>query len=188
MEKLTKIQAELKVPKSNFNSFGKYNYRSCEDIMEAVKPVLKKHGCLLTVSDEVTEIGGRVYVKATAVISDGETQAHTTAFAREPDAKKGFDESQITGAASSYARKYALAGLFLLDDQKDADATNRHEAKAEKPTLKESTEAFQKAIDFLVETGEWERVEKKYVLTDDVKQSLSNAVTAKLTKTVKQDA
>lgn len=117
-----KIQAELKAPKSQFNSFGKYKYRSCEDILEAVKPVLFKYGLNVTLSDNVCCIGGRVYIEATAALSD-ETKVLATAraFAREPESKKGMDESQITGAASSYARKYALNGLFAIDDSKDFD-------------------------------------------------------------------
>lgn len=175
---LAKIQRELKVPKSQFNSFGKYNYRSCEDIMEAVKPVLDKHGCTLVVSDEMKAVGERIYVCATATLSNGEKSHTVTAYAREAETKKGMDESQITGAASSYARKYALAGLFLLDDQKDADATNKHD-KTEKPELKESTEAFKKAIDFLVKTGDWEKVESKYSVPTETKRSLKNAIKAK---------
>jgi len=118
---LSKIQRELKAPKSNFNSFGKYSYRSCEDILEAVKPLLG--GAALTLSDEMVEVGGRVYVKATATLIAGETIS-VTAFAREPDSRKGMDLSQITGTASSYARKYALNGLFCIDDTKDADTMN----------------------------------------------------------------
>lgn len=119
MSILSEIQRRLKAPKSNFNSFGKYNYRSCEDILEAVKPLLGD--CTLYLSDEVVEIGGRVYVKATATFADGQTETKVSAFAREPDSKKGMDDSQVTGTASSYARKYALNGLFLIDDTKDAD-------------------------------------------------------------------
>lgn len=122
MEALKKIQAELKAPKGQFNSFGKYNYRSAEDILEAVKPLLSKHDALLILSDEVVEIGGRVYVKATAKITDNSDKTiEISAFAREAEKKSGMDDSQITGTASSYARKYALNGLFLIDDTKDAD-------------------------------------------------------------------
>lgn len=138
MNKLTDIQRRLKAPKSNFNSFGKYNYRSCEDILEAVKPLLED--CTLFLSDEVVEIGGRVYVKATATFSDGKTETKVSAYAREADSKKGMDESQVTGTASSYARKYALNGLFLIDDTKDADTDEfakvqkKSEPKKEKQT------------------------------------------------------
>ena len=133
MNPLAKIQAELKSPKNQTNSFGGYKYRSCEDILEAVKPLLKKYESLLTISDDIIEIGGRIYVKATACFesADGYNKA-VSAYAREPESKKGSDESQITGAASSYARKYCLNGLFCIDDTKDADATNDH-GKDEKP-------------------------------------------------------
>lgn len=125
-ERLIHIQGELKAPKSQENKFGGYKYRSCEDILEAVKPLLKKEKVTLTISDDIVEVGGRVYVKATATLSDGEDTISTSAFAREAEMKKGMDDSQITGSASSYARKYALNGLFAIDDTKDADATNTH--------------------------------------------------------------
>lgn len=121
---LGEIQSVLKAPKGQYNSFGKYAYRSCEDILEAVKPLLKARGAVLMISDDVVAVGGRVFVKATVrFFFNGET-IETSAFAREPETKKGQDESQITGAASSYARKYALNGMFCIDDTKDADATN----------------------------------------------------------------
>jgi len=120
-EILAKVQAELKAPKGQYNSFGKYKYRSCEDIVEAVKPLLAKHKAALILSDEITLIGDRFYVKATATITLGEERIEAVAYAREPQSKKGMDESQITGTASSYARKYALNGLFATDDTKDAD-------------------------------------------------------------------
>lgn len=125
-EKLVNVQKKLKAPKGQYNSFGKYKYRSCEDILEAVKPILAKEGCALVISDEIVQVGDRYYVKSTATITDIEdkTSISTSAFAREPLDKKGQDESQITGSSSSYARKYCLNGLFLIDDTKDADATN----------------------------------------------------------------
>ena len=125
-EKLLNIQQELKAPKNQYNDFGKYNYRSCEDILEAVKPLLQKHKVVMTLSDEVIEVGNRVYVRAAATLTDAEGEEHftNTAWAREPQDKKGMDDSQITGTASSYARKYALNGLFLIDDAKDSDVTN----------------------------------------------------------------
>ena len=125
MEKLIAIQSELKAPKGQYNNFGKYKYRSCEDILEALKPLLSKNKCELTLSDEIVIVGSRQYVKAIATISDGTETKTVTAFAREPEQKKGMDESQITGTASSYARKYALNGLFLIDDTKDADTDGR---------------------------------------------------------------
>lgn len=121
MNKLLAIQTELKAPKGQFNSFGKYKYRSCEDILEAVKPLLAKYEATLTITDEIVEVGGRVYVKATATLRCEENCYTNTAFAREPAEKKGMDDSQVTGTASSYARKYCLNGLFLIDDTKDAD-------------------------------------------------------------------
>jgi len=129
--KLTAIQSELKAPKNQYNSFGKYKYRSCEDILEAVKPLLVKHGLTLTLSDSIEYVGDRYYIVVAATISDGETSIYTEALAREADTKKGMDAAQITGAASSYARKYALSGLFLLDDSKDADASNGAHSGAE---------------------------------------------------------
>lgn len=123
-EKLNKIQTELKAPKGQYNSFGKYKYRSCEDILEAIKPFLTETKTVLTINDEIVFIGNRFYVKATAVLTDCENENSfiiNSAFAREDDSKKGMDGSQITGASSSYARKYALNGLFAIDDTKDAD-------------------------------------------------------------------
>ena len=127
--KLVKIQAELKAPKGQLNKFGNYRYRSAEDIIEAVKPILHKNGCALLISDEIVQIADRVYVKATAAIFDQDNidfQFTAHGWAREEEVKKGMDAAQITGSASSYARKYALNGLFAIDDTKDADATNEH--------------------------------------------------------------
>lgn len=125
-DRLRDVQCELKAPKGQFNKFGGYKYRSCEDILEAAKPVLKKHGLTLTLNDAIVEVGGRIYVKARATVTDGMTSFSTDAYAREPESKKGMDSSQITGTASSYARKYALNGLFLIDDTKDADSNEQH--------------------------------------------------------------
>lgn len=128
--KLIAVQSALKAPKGQYNSFGKYNYRSCEDILEAVKPHLKTNGLALVVKDEIIEIAGRVYVKATAqVLDENGAEISTTAFAREPNEKKGMDDSQVTGSSSSYARKYALNGLFAIDDNKDADTDEEHNQK-----------------------------------------------------------
>lgn len=122
-EKLSKIQTELKAPKGQYNSFGKYKYRSCEDILEALKPIVAKNKATLILSDELVNIGERYYIKSTATLIDTEEekQIQNTAYAREELEKKGMDGSQITGTASSYARKYALNGLFNIDDTKDAD-------------------------------------------------------------------
>lgn len=121
MSKLVEIQAELKAPKSQRNTFGKYNYRSAEDILEAVKPLLKKHDAKIILSDKPILVGDWHYIEATAKFVCGDEVEVVTAYAREPLNKKGMDESQITGTASSYARKYALNGLLLIDDTKDAD-------------------------------------------------------------------
>ena len=127
--KLLNVQQKLNAPKNLRNNFGGYNYRSCESILESVKPLLKSEGLILTLSDIVENIGGKNYVRAMACLTDADNPTDsmcTSALAREPESKKGMDDSQITGAASSYARKYALNGLFAIDDNKDADATNTH--------------------------------------------------------------
>lgn len=123
MKELVEIQHSLKAPKNQYNSFGKYKYRNAEDILEAVKPLLHEQGCSLTISDDIVAVGDRIYVKATATIINKDGLHHVvTAFAREEDTKKGMDSAQVTGATSSYARKYALNGLFCIDDTKDADS------------------------------------------------------------------
>jgi hypothetical protein len=128
-EQLAEVQAKLKAPKGQYNDFGNYNYRSCEDILEAAKPLLKEHGLTLILDDSIESAGngGRIYIKATARLqnADGES-IENHAYAREAETKKGMDDSQITGTASSYARKYALNGLFLIDDTKDADTNQYH--------------------------------------------------------------
>lgn len=131
-EKLLNIQTELKAPKGQRNNFGKYNYRSCEDILEAVKPLLKKEKCTLIINDEIERIENRYYIKATVNLIDVEAgeKISVNAYAREEESKKGMDGSQVTGASSSYARKYALNGLFAIDDTKDNDATNQHDNKS----------------------------------------------------------
>lgn len=131
IEKIVAIQSELKAPKGQYNSFGKYNYRSCEDILEGVKPLLAKHGLVLTIRDGIELIGDRFYVKATATITDGKEQLSTDAYARESADKKGMGASQVTGATSSYARKYALNGLLAIDDTKDADTMDNSKKPAQ---------------------------------------------------------
>ena len=131
MSKLLQLQSQIKVPKGQYNDFGKYKYRSCEDILEAAKPILAELGMTLVLNDEVVNIGDRYYVKAQAILRGTQfpndmSEYVVTAYAREDETRKGMDGSQITGSASSYARKYALNGLFLIDDTKDADATNDH--------------------------------------------------------------
>ena len=141
-KKLYKIQQQLKAPKNQNNDFGGYAYRSCEDILEAIKPLL--NGCVLMIDDQIQETNGRIYVKATVTISHENKSYSVSAFAREPENRKGMDEAQITGATSSYARKYALNGLFCIDDTKDQDTmplpeqkgngVTKEEPKQEKPT------------------------------------------------------
>jgi hypothetical protein len=131
MKQLLQIQAELKAPKNQFNSFGKYKYRNAEDILESLKPLLLKYNCTLTLSDQIKETsGGLVYVESTAILSNDDTESISTAQAGIDINRKGMDIAQSFGSSSSYARKYALSGLFLLDDTKDADATNTHGKEA----------------------------------------------------------
>lgn len=165
IKKVSQIQGELKAPKNQYNNFGGYKYRSCEDILEAVKPLIVKVGLVLTVNDEMILVGNRVYVKATAIITDGENSISNSAFAREAESKKGMDESQITGSASSYARKYALNGLLCIDDTKDADATNKHGQDEKTPSekAKETRQAnklafeerFAKMYEYFKGSPEW---------------------------------
>ena len=153
-QQLIAIQQELKAPKSQYNSFGKYKYRSCEDILESAKPILAKNGCSLTLTDDVIFVGERYYIKATATLSNGKDNVTVSALAREAEDKKGMDESQITGTASSYARKYALNGLFCIDDTKDADATNtlgKDAIPAPKPLTKEEQQREDSLSDALDE-------------------------------------
>lgn len=139
---LAQIQSELKAPKGQRNTFGKYNYRSCEDILEAVKPLLTERGLVILITDDIVQIGERYYVRATATIYDSDgSYISNSALAREEDVKKGMDASQITGATSSYARKYALNGLLAIDDTKDADATNKGQEE-QKPAKATAQPAF----------------------------------------------
>ena len=139
-EKLLDIQTTLKAPKGQFNSFGKYQYRNCEDILESLKPLLKKNKAVLLVNDDVVSVSNRIYIKATVTLQDVESEEkiETSAFAREEDVKKGMDGSQITGSSSSYARKYALNAMFAIDDTKDSDATNQGENKENTKTTTQS--------------------------------------------------
>lgn len=125
IKKIVAIQSSLNAPKNQYNSFGKYKYRSCEDILEALKPLLSQHGLVQTITDSVEFLGDRYYIKASVVVTDGVNRIENSAMAREEESKKGMDASQLTGATSSYARKYALNGMWCIDDSKDAD-TNEH--------------------------------------------------------------
>ena len=139
MKELIAIQSELKAPKSQFNKFGGYKYRKAEDILEAVKPLLNKQKCTLTITDDIVMVGNRIYVKATATIKNEKGECETTTgWAREEETKKGMDGSQITGASSSYARKYALNGLFAIDDNADSDTTNDGQHQAAQPAAQQT--------------------------------------------------
>lgn len=185
--KMLKIQTELKAPKNQRNNFGNYNYRSCEDILEAVKPLLADVKASLIISDDVVEIWGRIYVKATATLVDAEDWsiiAETHALAREAETKKGMDDSQITWATSSYARKYALNWLFCIDDNKDADATNTHWKELEWPfsaspkkVLKEQKKTEEK------DAKSWEWYEKTLSNTSFMTQCLDEDDFIKKVKT-----
>ena len=185
-EKLLNIQQELKAPKGQYNSFGKYKYRSCEDILEAVKPILAKYKTVLSISDEVLMVGERFYIKATATLSDAESDEtiSNTALAREEVEKKGQDASQITGTASSYARKYCLNGLFLIDDTKDADTDEYHKQTAKPEPLKEASE--QECKDELNDL--WERAGGKDGFEDwykkNTEKGFSSAVYANMKATL----
>lgn len=175
IQKLAAIQAELKAPKGQYNSFGGYKYRSCEDILEAVKPLLKKEGLALILSDNIEEVGGRVYVKATATILDSGDAGGSigvAAYAREAETRKGMEESQVTGSTSSYARKYALNGLFAIDDTKDADATNTHEkgqneaqALDNKPATSQQLEKIKKTVENIAALLTYYKVDRLEDLT-----------------------
>jgi len=173
------IQQELKAPKNQENKFGGFQYRSCEDILEAVKPLLEQHNCTLTISDELVLIGDRYYVKATATISgavftDGCAAVGVTAYAREPESKKGMDASQITGACSSYARKYALNGLFLIDDTKDADGMDNRKTDDQntiKPKLLSTMKsAWKNAVAAYVRDSNFDQIEKRMTISPENKE------------------
>ena len=160
IDKLAAIQTKLHAPKNQKNTFGGYNYRSCEDILEAVKPLLA--GLVLTITDEVTDVGGRIYVKATARLTDGKDAMTATAFAREAESRKGMDESQITGSTSSYARKYALNGLFLIDDNKDADSQdNSEQGQKAKPQPAQKPFDLPAALEWVKKAATVEQVKQR---------------------------
>ena len=172
-DKLVDIQGRLKAPKNQRNSFGNYNYRSCEDILEAVKPLLKDHNLTLNLTDETMQIGEIYFVQATAVISDGEKSIAVKAQAGISPNKKGMDIAQSFGASSSYARKYALNGLFLIDDTKDADATNTHETtkneeENDKPWLQKDSPQFKNAQKALSDGFSINDIRKKYKVSKEV--------------------
>lgn len=149
LSKLLAIQVDLKAPKGQYNNFGKYKYRNCEDILEAAKPLCKRENCVLTITDELRQVGDRYYIMATATLTDVETgeKIGNTAFAREEESKKGMDGSQVTGASSSYARKYALNGLFAIDDTKDSDTTNIGNERIKEYKCVDCSKPFESFVD-----------------------------------------
>jgi len=183
-EKLLNIQSELKAPKGQYNSFGKYKYRSCEDILEAVKPICVKYGAVLVLSDTLVNIGDRYYIQATARLTNvdrlkenEDTCISNTAYAREEQEKKGMDGSQITGTASSYARKYALNGLFNIDDTKDADTDE----------FKQQQEDGEQLISKIQEDALYELVKKRAVEKDDVIATLMSKGYSKFSEIKQKD-
>lgn len=189
--KLQIIQQKLKAPKDQWNNFGNYNYRSCEDILEAVKPLLEETKTILLLSDEVVAVGTRNYVKATAMLKDCESDEVeiVCGYAREDETKKGMDGSQITGASSSYARKYALNGLFAIDDTKDADATNKEPKKPKtESNKKEATDgkkASPKQVELLAKNYTGENLKKlleanKIDRLEDISMTKASEILTKL--------
>lgn len=178
---LAEIQAKLKAPKGQFNSFGKYHYRSAEDILEAVKKVVNPMGFAITLTDDLIFADGRWYIKSVAELTNGQLYFRSTGMAREEETKKGMDGSQITGAASSYARKYALNGLFAIDDTKDSDATNDHgksqesnpQAKGSIPAPTQFDIEFKELIDFVNGSKSMDDLKFKWNnLTDQAKENI----------------
>ena len=176
---LCRIQNELKAPKNQRNSFGGYNYRSCEDIQNAVKPLLLKYDASLKLSDQIVEVGGRIYVKADAIFRFNNDEIIVTAFAREEESKKGMDSMQLTGATSSYARKYSLNGLFLIDDNKDSDATNDHSKKdipQKKALIKLTDDQIEEAIEFNKVEIVLKNINIRYSVTNEQKEKLEKSI------------
>lgn len=178
-ERLLNVQHKLKAPKGQYNKFGNFNYRSAEDILEAVKPLNFENGLTLTISDEIKEVAGRIYVVAVATVTDGTDSISVQALAREPENRKGMDESQITGATSSYARKYALNGLYAIDDNKDSDNennNNKNEQNKEDDGSKELILLVSKYLEKLESMGVERKVVVDYICeTYKVKQILEVA-------------
>jgi len=178
-DKVIAVQTELKAPKSQYNSFGKYNYRSQEDILEAVKPLLKKYSLSLTITDEVKEVGGLIFIEARAILHSPEGSVEAKAQAGIDPNRKGMDVAQSFGSSSSYARKYALNGCFLIDDVKDSDTTNvsgnapKVSANSNLPWLNEGTAEYTKVKAFLDGGGDAAKVLTKYKLSKEVKSKLN---------------
>ena len=177
---LLKIQSELKAPKNQFNSFGKYKYRSTEDILEAVKPLLLKYECTMTISDNIQEKAGIIFCETFILLTDKDGKEFSSMSAAGIDpSRKGMDIAQSFGASSSYARKYALNGLFLIDDTKDADATNMHDAvkmveEKLKPILKVGTELFDKCrAGYLKDNKNLKAIQERYSMNDETFEALT---------------
>jgi len=179
-QKLLMIQTELKAPKSQRNAFGKYNYRSAEDILEAVKPLAMKHEAVLKMTDEIKEVGGVLFIESTAKLIDAKDpsmQIESNAQAIIDFDAKGMQQPQRTGAASSYAKKYAIGNLLLIDDTKDADATNDHsKASPGKLALIKGSTAYKKVIDYLAGGGSISEVTKKYTINNDLLKDLKSLI------------
>lgn len=188
MKELIKIQSELKAPKNQFNSFGKYKYRNCEDILEALKPLLLKYECTLTIHDEVKEVGGLVFIESTASIQkDNEGRSVTAQAGIDPN-RKGMDVGQSFGASSSYSRKYALSGLLLIDDSAlDPDASNDHQPKSTQPLkkdelieLKKGTPEWKQVVKFVEDNKSkgiavlGEKLNAKYSISNELKKELAS--------------
>lgn len=194
-EKLINIQVNLKAPKSQYNSFGKYKYRSCEDILEAVKPLLKENKLTLIISDSVEMVGNRFYIKSTATITDIETGEviETSAYAREDETKKGMDLSQVTGSTSSYARKYALNGLLCIDDTKDSDSTNT-QSKNDKPATTDNEKISESQVKRLFALAGKDKVQvvkeimqkHKYSNSKDIKKSDYETICTEIESEIKK--
>ena len=168
-QKLATIQTKMKAKKSQYNSFGKYYFRKAEDILEGVKPFLLQHNIYVTVSEELIATDPVPMIKSTATISDGESAIHATAVVGVDMQQKGMQTAQQFGAASTYAKKYALGNLFLIDDTEDADATNTHgkaQQVTQKPKAKITKEQMTKAVKFVKDGGSVDAIKKKYTLTD----------------------
>ena len=176
-ERVIAIQSELKAPKSQYNSFGKYSYRNQEDILEAVKPLLNKYGLSLTITDEIKEVGGLVFVEARAILHSPEGSVEAKAQAGIDPNRKGMDISQSFGSSSSYARKYCLNGIFLIDDTRDSDATNTHDKPqattlVKKAWLNEGTPEFAKAQAYIKAGNSVDDIKKKYSISKTVEAKL----------------
>lgn len=181
-EKLCKIQGELKAPKGQYNGFGKYKYRSCEDILEALKPLLTKYEMNINISDNIIQVGDRYYVQALVNITDTKTNesVSSTAFAREEESKKGMDASQVTGAASSYARKYALNGLLAIDDTKDSDSLNVSKEYTERPKTRDKDNSKEQEIEHMFSIAKSAGVENTQIL-EKMRRDYGKARTKDLT-------